>query len=340
MSSRIVKTAKDLGATLVTASSVHRLVHSRFHRHGLTILMYHGVVRQPLPVSDWCFLDEASFRRQIEYISRRFAVVPLSLAVEMLQQGAVDKPTAAITFDDGYQNNFDVAFPVLENYGVPASIFLSTGFVDSADTIWFCHIIHALSQTRKKSLRWEDAELDLSDPQAKAQASARLQATLKQKAPAEIRSLVPHIYQDLGVVPVASFSQDSPFRILDGESIGRMVHSGLVEFGGHTETHSILSFLSPEEQGREVLGSVDAVERLTGQACRFFAYPNGRRADYNSKTLELLRERGISAALTTIAGPNDCQPSLLELQRYGVGPDLGMPMFQLLVHHFVDHFRN
>ena len=193
----MVNSVKSLGASLVSATGLHRVLHSRFHRHGLTIVMYHAVVREPLPVSDWCFLAEDSFQRQIEYLSRHFSVVPMSSAVELLQKGRVDKPTAVITFDDGYQNNFDVAFPVLKKHGVPATIFLTTGFVDTADTIWFCHIIDALSRTRKTSMRWENAELDLSGAGAKANASARLQASIKEHPAAEIGSLLARIYADL-----------------------------------------------------------------------------------------------------------------------------------------------
>jgi len=184
-------------------------------------------------------------------------------------------------------------------------------------------------------MRWGDAELDLSDPRKKAVASARLQAGLKQSPPAEVRSLVQRIYEELDVDPLSSVEPGSPFRILNSSSIRTMVPSGLVEFGAHTETHPILSLLPPEEQAREISGSVHAVERLTGQPCRFFAYPNGRPRDYDSRTVELLRNSGILAAVTTTRGPNDARTSLLELQRYGVGADAGMPMFQLLVHHFI-----
>jgi peptidoglycan/xylan/chitin deacetylase (PgdA/CDA1 family) len=331
----MMNSAKTLGASLVSATRLHRLLHSRLHRNGLTILMYHGVVREQLPVSDWCFLEDSSFRRQIEYLRRHFSIVPLSAAIELLQQDAVEKPTAVVTFDDGYQNNFDVAFPALQQDGVPATIFLTTGFVDSSNTVWFCHVIRALSETRKTSMQWGDAELDVSDPRKKAMASARLQAGLKASPPDQVHSLVQRIYQELDVDPLSSVEPGSPFRILNSSSIQTMVQSGLVEFGAHTQTHPILSLLSPEEQAREISGSVQAVERLTGQPCRYFAYPNGRPQDYDSGTVELLRNCGILAAVTTTRGSNEARHSLLELQRYGVGADLGMPMFQLLVHHFI-----
>ena len=340
MPSRVVQTAKALGAQVVSVSGVHRLLHSRLGRHELAILMYHGVVRDPLPVSDPCFLEDSLFRRQIEYLSRHFSIVSLSTAVELLEHDAVDKPTVVLTFDDGYQNNYDVAFPVLQEYGVPAIIFLTTGLVDSSDSVWFCHIIRALSSTRKPSLVWDGEELDLSEPARRAAASVRLQASVKEHSPTDVGRLVGHIYERLRVDPVSSFELESPFRMLHGSAIRTMFQSGLVEFGAHTETHAILSLLSSEEKRKEIAGSVNAVQRLIGQPCKFFAYPNGRPQDYDAETVELLRECGISAGLSTLSGPNRASTSLMDLKRYGVGPNLSMPMFELLVHHFRDRVRN
>jgi peptidoglycan/xylan/chitin deacetylase (PgdA/CDA1 family) len=337
MSSRIVKAAKDLGATLVSASTLHRRLHQRLHRRDLTILMYHGVLREPLPISDPCFISAAAFRQQVEYLRRHFSVVSLANALELLQHDAVEKPTVVLTFDDGYQNNCDIAFPVLKEFGVPAIIFLATGLVNTSDSVWFCSVVRALSTTRKQSLQWEGEQMELSNPVQRSAASLKLQASIKQHPPAEVGPLVERLCEQLAVDALAKFEPGSPFRMLTSNSITRMVESGLVEFGGHTVTHTILSLLSPDEQRREILGSLEAVQSLTGQPCRYFAYPNGRPQDYNASTIEFLREGGVTAAVSTITGPNDSRTSRMDLKRYGVGPHLGMPRFELLAHHFMNH---
>lgn len=337
MSSRIVKAAKDLGANFVSASTLHRRLHQRLHRREVTILMYHGVLREALPISDPCFITADSFRKQVEYLREHFNIVSLSSALELLKRDAVEKPTVVLTFDDGYQNNFDVAFPVLKQFAAPAIIFLTTGLVNSSGSVWFCSVVRALSSTRKQSVQWEGEQLELADPVQRAAASLKLQASIKQHPPAEVGSIVQRLCEQLDVDTQAEFEPGSPFRMLTGDAITRMVESGLVEFGGHTVTHTILSLLSAEEQRREILDSLKAVESLTGQPCKYFAYPNGRPQDYNASTIEFLREGGVSAAVSTITGPNDSRTSVMDLKRYGVGPHLGMPRFQLLAHHFMNH---
>src|SRR5512134_2690195 len=102
--------------------------------------MYHAVLTSPLAVPDWCFLDAGVFREQLEYLARRFEVVSLHEAVRRLKNRMVTRPTAAITFDDGFQSVHDVAFPILKRMGLPATVFVATGLVGTDDTTWYCRL--------------------------------------------------------------------------------------------------------------------------------------------------------------------------------------------------------
>lgn len=79
----------------------------------LTILAYHSVVRTPLAFPVWSLLEESSFRSQMAYLKDHFRVVSLSQGVEQIKKGGTEGSSVAITFDDGYQNISDVAFPIL-----------------------------------------------------------------------------------------------------------------------------------------------------------------------------------------------------------------------------------
>ena len=84
-------------------------------RNQLMIFMYHAVVRSPIEVYDWCFIDEYSFRSQVKYLKKHFEVISLSEAVERLGNGKIYQPTTVITFDDGFQNNYDIVLVLLVN---------------------------------------------------------------------------------------------------------------------------------------------------------------------------------------------------------------------------------
>ncbi|MGH7799590.1 MAG: polysaccharide deacetylase family protein [Thermodesulfobacteriota bacterium] len=305
-----------------------RLLLGMRNRNQLIILMYHGVVQAPLKVYDWCFIDEPSFRNQVKYLKRHFEVISLSEAAERLRNGKIYQPTAVITFDDGFQNNYDIAFPILREAGLHATIFLVTGLVDTSDTVWFCRLNRALAETNKTSLEWDSYSFDLSGPGPKAKTASAIEDRLKKFSNPRLLTELRKIILELGDDPDLSIEVRSPFRMLSHEAIKEMAASGLIEFGAHTHSHAILSLLSPNERQDEIALSVAAIHDLAGLPCELFAYPNGRAEDYNAEIIATLEACGIRASVTAIECPNNEMTPLMELRRYGIGANLSMGKFK------------
>lgn len=326
-----------LSTRMLSAVGLPRLLHSQFDGNGLTILQYHAVIRDPLQFPDWCFLDERAFRSQIAYVKRQFRVVTLGEAVELLTAGTITEPTLAITFDDGYQNNYDVAFPILREYECPATIFLSTRYINGGETPWFCRLNMGLERTRQPSLLWNGFTFDLSSPIKKSRASGALHKLIKSHHPSEVDGLVADICQRLGADDCRSAPPSSPYFMLSMESIRAMLNSGLVAFGAHTHNHFLLGKLSPDDQQAEIFESLRHVEKFTGQPCSTFSYPNG---SYDQTTLKLLNSAGVTCAVATVQGANTSATPLLELRRYGVGAGLTFAEFESLVHGIYHRIRS
>ena len=253
--------------------------------------------------------------------------------------GSFDKPTLVITFDDGYQNNYNVAFPILAEFGCPATIFLATKYIDSEAMPWFCRLHRALTLTTKQSLSWRGAVFDLGDSELKSCSSNALHRSLKRNHPYLIDDLVTEICQKLEVGEQESPVSESPYQMLTSAAIQAMMKSGLIDFGAHTHSHAILGKLSPREQKDEILGSLSLVERLTGRPCRSFAYPNGLRGDYDLSAMRLLKTAGVVSAMSSIAGPNTRTTPALEFQRYSVGSSLNLAEFESIVHHIYHRIK-
>jgi peptidoglycan/xylan/chitin deacetylase (PgdA/CDA1 family) len=297
------------------------------------ILMYHAVIRTPLKLFDCCFLDAAAFEAQLDYLKARFDVVPLARIPALLSDGA-RRPTVAITFDDGFMNNYEVAFPILRRADVPATIFLCTDLINTNGILWFCRLNQALAETCLTSFEWHGIRYDLTTMDARAATSARLQPELKRGTPGQLMEDIAAISLSLGEKSARSLEAESPYRMLTQAAIREMERSQLVEFGAHTRSHAILKRLSATERKDEIEGSINAVEKLTGRPCRLFAYPNGRRRDYDQECVDQLAAAGITIAVTTIEGVNDAQTSPLELKRIGVGGDLSFENFKALVQEY------
>src|SRR5439155_21705017 len=116
----------------------------------------------------------------------------------------------------------------------------------------------------------------------------------------------------------------------------RALHaSGLFQLGAHTHRHTILTRIAEERRRDEVERSLREVAALSGRPCRSFAYPNGRREDYDPAAIALLRSLGVRVAVTSLAGPNVTGTPPLELCRYGIGEGTSLASFACLVHHML-----
>lgn len=303
----------------------------------LAILMYHGVVRHPLPVPDWCFVEEDQFAEEMHYLARRTRVLPLNTALQQMRDGTLDEPTVAITFDDGFQSVHDIAFTVLKELSLPSTVFLVTGFIDTSRTIWFCELIKMLSITDAQGMTWRGEQFDLRGRAAKAASSARLQSLLKNLHPDALQKELTRIQRILEVADETMEAVHAPFQMLDRKSIATLGESGLVEFGAHTESHTILTRVDHGRAAMEIENSVRSVSELAGAPCHLFAYPNGRREDYDRATIAALSRTGISSAVTTVLGPNTRGTPELELRRYGVGAGITLTRFKIEVHHIRAH---
>jgi peptidoglycan/xylan/chitin deacetylase (PgdA/CDA1 family) len=325
------------GSQMATLARIPQLLHRCFFQNKLAILVYHAVVRSPLDVYNTCFLNESSFRSQVSYLKSHFDVLSLSEAVEKMRGGEISRPTAVITFDDGFQNNYDVAFPILRELALPATIFLTTALVNTDNTFWYLRLNRALAKTRKPSLQWDGRRFDLSGSDSKLKTEVAIRTSIRDlprpKLLEELRRVIVETGDDLDC-PIEA---DSPFRMLDAPSIAEMTRSGLVEFGAHSHTHPWMSRLSSKECQEEISLSVAKTHELTGRPCELFAYPFGYPRHYNSETIRTLKQHGIRIAVTGVPGPNDETTSLMEMRRYGIDANDTMAFFQVKAHHLISY---
>ena len=288
----------------------------------LSILMYHGVVEEPLDVPDWCFISANQFKKQMSWLaSCSVDVMPLHDAVDAMMAGRLSKPTVAITFDDGYRNNVETALPVLERHKFSATIFLATGTINSSRALWPSRLNIAISHTDLHTFFWQGIKLDITDDRARTVALRRLKERIKEVAGADPERAVTEIEGKLGVPENPLIPRGSPYSMMDDSDIERAKSSGLIDFGAHSITHPIVSRLDDSSLTTEISGSIREVKALVGEVPLSFAYPNGDRTDYDERAMQRLKACGIKIALSTMTGTNRKGTDCLQLRRFGVGPD-------------------
>jgi peptidoglycan/xylan/chitin deacetylase (PgdA/CDA1 family)/CelD/BcsL family acetyltransferase involved in cellulose biosynthesis len=252
------------------------------------------------------------FEEEMRFLARYKKVVSLANLVKHLE-GDSTEPVFAITFDDGYQDNCENAFPILQRYGLPATIFLTTGSMDSREPLWFEQLALALKTTGREFI---DMEVDLPRRFWLRTQSERLGANdqifglLRGLQDADRRELLAQIYRQLET----SGGGERQNKMLTWDQV-RLMQSQGIDFGGHTVDHPFISRLSRESIVWEVSECKRRIEDELQTGVDFFAYPNGREEDFGLENKELIRSAGYRAAVTTIWGTNYRSTDRMELRR-------------------------
>jgi peptidoglycan/xylan/chitin deacetylase (PgdA/CDA1 family) len=259
------------------------------------ILCLHSVVQEGrtpgvsnLSVTS-CFLE----RLIIDLRQRGIALVSLDEALQRLARRD-GKPFVALTFDDGYRDNYDVAFPVFLRHDVPFAVFLTTGFIDRVYPIWW-HVLEHIIE-RNDAIDLDGILLPARTPAEKVAVFDIARNQFRHLPIDAICSIIDRLVaghrSDLS--PEGAYGE-----AMDWHMIREMSESGLATFGCHTVSHPVLGDLDRNSVREEVLVSRDRFEQATGRRASYFAYPFGQDHEVGDIAPVVVREAGFSAAFTT-----------------------------------------
>jgi peptidoglycan/xylan/chitin deacetylase (PgdA/CDA1 family) len=285
------------------------------------ILLYHRVNDDRHPFFGG--LPTAAFGAQMSALAKWFRVLPLAEIVERAAKDDLPPRALAITFDDGYRDNYENAFPVLRRLRLPATIFLTTDFIGTERTLWHDRLAGAVTRTTLRSAACSGLALDFTSRIGRRDAFRALAGRLRSLPNDEkLRELT--AIETL-LEPTGRGSGDALPRImLDWDEVRAMSREGIA-FGAHTATHAILTRIPLPEARAEIERSRDAVRANVGCDTTLFAYPNGREGDFNPSIQTLVREAGFKAAVSTVWGGNTARTDRFALRRQpGAGRDMAL----------------
>lgn len=294
-------------AAFFSRSGIARLAR-QWRPSDACVLTFHGV-RNGSDDDQLLDLDQhvtvSLFKEVCSHLAANYDVLPLSEIIEARAQGRpLPGKTVAITFDDGYASNCHLAFPILQSQGLPATIFATAGYLDGRISMWFHRIEMAFARTEMPRLEVEfDGTLTLwplTDRAEKAAALGAVTARLKKLPTTEMLERLAEIETLLGVSPASGQDLPSALRPMTWDQAREMQASGLIEFGGHTDTHPILAKCTEEQQAEEIRQSRQRLTAELGVQPRCFAYTNGKAGDFTATTQRLLKEEGFTTAFTMI----------------------------------------
>jgi len=285
---------------------------NRGNSRRLVILTYHRVVPDD-PLKDPDEIDEQQFRMHVATLSRFFNVLKLSDAISGLKNGGLPGRAVAITFDDGYKDNVTAALPILEHYGVPATFFIATGFLDGG-IMWNDMAIESVRRFEGDRIDLDDLDLGsypAREPAEKIAAYRQIVGKLRYEPQERRNELCKAIAERLEV-------QLPTDLMMSSNDLTTLRDAGM-EIGAHTRNHPILAVVGEDDARREIVDGKRDVEQILGAEVKAFAYPNGRPGqDYKACHVDMVRDAGFELAVSTGAGSVSTEADVFQLGRVSV----------------------
>ena len=260
------------------------------HRHTPIILMYHRIYNDKF-ISG---LDPLEFEKQIAYITKNFNVLPIEDLIENLNKNKIKPYSLALTFDDGHFDFYTSAWPILKKYNLPASLYITTGFVDGTTWLWPDLIKYILLNSKVEVLNAQGVGT-ISTTKSNHHTSWHKLGDYCLTLHAEQRNkLLLQLANDAQVS--ISNTPQSPFHSVTWGQLKEMSQEGLT-VGSHTVTHPILSSLSIDALRNELTESAQAIEKNLGTIPLGLCYPNGRPEDINEIVINEAESAGYAYGL-------------------------------------------
>jgi peptidoglycan/xylan/chitin deacetylase (PgdA/CDA1 family) len=301
-------------------TGVFSFLRAAVQRKRALVLRYHSVAapedRADRYLDHGLTITPDAFECQLAFLTRHYTIVPLQEIVDRLRQGlAPYNKVVAITFDDGFRDNYTRAFPLLRRYQAPATFYLTTGCIDNRQLFWVTHLRYMLTLTRAHELQTtvESFSFDFTQPKGREEAFRALVVKMKNIPTPRRLELLAELTEKLAV-------DDTPLRtIMMSWQEVREMHDQGMSFGAHTVTHPNLPNTSLDEAEREIRESKEIIEAHLQAPVLDFSYPNGRGSSHLTDQIkDIVRHAGFHSAVTSVAGGVELGQDPFALKRVGV----------------------
>lgn len=301
---------------------------------GVRILAYHRVMNyeeESYPFDlELISATPEKFRYQVDFLKKHYSPMSFAELAELTEKGIrPPKNAIIITFDDGFSDNYEFAFPILKEANVPATIFISTNYIDGEDTFWFDQLAYAVKKQHATDIKFEFKGKEFNFPASNSEAKETcLKETLAwiKKVPDNdrlnfLRNLKSHIQVESANAHLSKPMTWEQIKELD---------AGGIEIASHTCSHPILSQLSENELISEIFESKQKIEDTLGKPCTAISYPVGVSHTYNQVVTDAVKKAGYVFGCTYESGINKVESLSkfpLHLQRNAVERYTTDPLF-------------
>jgi peptidoglycan/xylan/chitin deacetylase (PgdA/CDA1 family) len=284
-------------------------VLARWYAGVSTSLLYHRVTAGPADRSirrcsgfrpNLCLaVAEDRFDEQMRELALHHRCLPLPDAVQALREGRLEPGSVTLSFDDGYRDNLRVALPIIERYGVPATVYITTGLIDRTALLWWEELERIVNQVHCLAFDWNgtDWRFSVLDMASRRDAFMKIACMFRSSTEPAQHALMDRLRAAAGI---DAYSYDD--EVLDWDEVRQLDRHPLVTIAAHTVSHPVLRNIDAAAAAGEMRQSRLRLEQMLGHPVACFAYPFGGADEAGQREFELCAAEGFDFAVTTRTG--------------------------------------
>jgi peptidoglycan/xylan/chitin deacetylase (PgdA/CDA1 family) len=279
------------------------------NQNELTILLYHGVTNslsvgienyssKHIPIED--------FEKQIRFLKKNCTILSMNDVVNISKAGdAWPEKAVAVTFDDGFKNNYVTAAPILEKYGCPATFYICAGMINTDLMFWVDKIEDCINRTAKReiSILLEKRVILLLDSNVeKISAVTTIKKYCKLSNAETKNRVINELICETGINPSSDACQN--YKMMSWAEVRELNSCSLFNFGGHTLYHDVMTAQRMQDLAIDIDTTLNLLNYNLKKITTHFAYPEGQCNHYSDLVINALVDRGVVCCPSAIDGVN------------------------------------
>ena len=289
------------------------------NKNEFTILLYHGVTNS---LSDGIenfshkHISIEEFEKQIRFLQKNCTILSMDDVVNISKDGAAwPKNAVAVTFDDGFKNNYTTAALILEKYDCPATFYICAGMINTDLMFWVDEIEDCINRTSKREisiLLEKKVTLSLNGNVERISAVTKIKKYCKASSVEIKNRVIFELISETGINPSPDSSQN--YKMMSWAEVRELNSHSLFNFGGHTLYHDVMTAQKMQDLVIDIDTTLNLLNYNLKQITTHFSYPEGQINHYSDLVINALVDRGVVCCPTAIDGVN-ADEDLFNLKR-------------------------